>query len=364
MAKLIHVSTSTDLAAGEWAVEDQVIRFREWATGTVSPLPPPPIDEWTIGAAETCALRLEDRAGRVSRLHARLIRSEGEWLLRDEGSKNGVWVDGSRRHEIVLEPGFEIGIGSITLVAESRLSIALHGFLARLIGWGREHAEAVDRALRSVRMAATHRAALLLCGDGNLVPIAHAIHRRSRGLDRPFVVCDPRRQSGKATVRTAENCSTGMDALTVAVGGSVCVRTRRLPPDFHELLEALCEPMCRVQLIVCAGALEECERCRVTPIVLPRVTDRWREIDRIIDEYARDAVRDLGVPPSTFLPVDHAWVRQHAATSLNEIEKATLRLAALRASRTLGGAAARLGMAGVSLSRWIGRRDMPMDISE
>lgn len=362
MARLGHISTSTDLAAGKWAIDDEVIRLREWARNAISPLPPPSIEEWTIGSAETCALRLMDRSGRVSRLHARLVRSEGEWVLRDEGSKNGVWIDGAPRHEMVLEPGFEIGIGSMTLVAESRLSIALHGFLARLIGWGSERADAVDHALRSVRMAATHRAALLLCGDGDLVPIAHSIHRRSRGHDRRFVVCDPRRPSGKATVRSAENCSTAMEALAVAAGGSVCVRTRRLPPDFHELVEALREPMSRVQLVVCARAVEECERCRVTPIVLPRLSDRQGEIDRIIYEYAQDAVIDLGVPRTTFLPVDHAWVREHASTSLDEIEKATLRLAALRASRTLSDAAARLGMAAVSLSRWIGRRDMPMDI--
>ena len=120
--------------------------------------------------------------------------------------------------------------------------------------------------------------------------------------------------------------------------------------------------MSRVQLVVCTEALEECERCRVTPIVLPHLSDRRAEIDRIIDEYAEDAVVDLCVPRSNFLPADHAWVREHAATSLHEIEKATLRLVALRVSPTLSGAAARLGMAGVSLSRWIGRRHMPMDI--
>jgi hypothetical protein len=289
---------------------------------------------------------------------------QDKWLLRDEGSKNGVWIEGSRRPEILLEPGFEIGIGGITLIAESAHSIALRSFLARLVGWGSECTESVDHALRSVRMAASQRTALILCGDGDLVPIAQSLHRRSRGIDRPFIVCDPRRHSSKATVRSAENCSTGMDALVAAAGGggSVCVRARRMPPDFPELLEPLCEPESRVQLIVCAETLAEYGRCRVMPIVLPPVADRRAEIDRIIDEYAQDAIAELHAPRSTFLPVDHAWVREHAATSLPEIEKATVRLVALRASRNLSVAAARLGMAPVSLSRWIGRRDMPMDI--
>jgi hypothetical protein len=53
-------------------------------------------------------------------------------------------------------------------------------------------------------------------------------------------------------------------------------------------------------------------------------------------------------------------VRIHSAASLPDIEKATLRLVAIRESRNLSGAAARLGMAPVSLSRWVGRRRLPV----
>jgi len=62
---------------------------------------------------------------------------------------------------------------------------------------------------------------------------------------------------------------------------------------------------------------------------------------------------------SLALALDHAWVRVHAAASLTDIEKATLRLVAIRTSRNLSGAAARLGMAMVSLSRLRGRRKLP-----
>jgi transcriptional regulator of acetoin/glycerol metabolism len=46
----------------------------------------------------------------------------------------------------------------------------------------------------------------------------------------------------------------------------------------------------------------------------------------------------------------------HAATSLAEIEKATLRLAALRMRGTIASAATRLGMSHVALSAWMKRR--------
>ena len=355
-------STKTDAAANEWAIDDDVMRLREWGTDTIRVLPAPPTREWTVGAAESCALRLDDPSGRVSRLHARLVRDDTRWLLRDLGSKNGVRLDGARRTEIVLEPGVEIGIGGLTLIAESGRSVALRGFLARVLGWRSDRIEAVDHALRSIRMAAARRVPLVLAGDGDLVPTARSIHRHALGGDRPFIVCDPRRRRSKATVRSAENYETGMQALEAAYGGTLCVRNRRLPRDFEQVVAALRDPDARVQLVMCAGHSDDCRSYLASPITVPSLAGREAELDRIIDEYAEDAVAELGAPRVGFLSVDHAWVREHAASSLPEIEKATLRLVALRHSRNLSHAAARLGMAPVSLSRWIGRREMPMPV--
>jgi pSer/pThr/pTyr-binding forkhead associated (FHA) protein len=356
-----NVFTKTDVAASEWAINDDVVQLREWGRETRHSLSQAP-DEVTVGAAETCTFRLDDPSGRVSRLHAHLLCEHGKWLFRDAGSKNGIRVDGSRRVEVMLEPGLEIGVGGITLIAESAQSIAFRDFLARLLGWGAERAEVVDHALRSVRMAVARRASLVLCGDGDLVPTARSMHRHSRGPARPFVVCDPRRQAGKANVRSPENFASGLEALAAAAGGSLCLRRERLPPDFHEVSEALNAPSLQVQLIICAETLDTAERYRVMPIVIPPLAERLGELDRIIEEYAEDAMNELAVPRPGFTDIDHAWVREHASSSLPEIEKAALRLVALRASRSLRSAAARLGMAPVSLSRWIGRRRLPMDI--
>jgi hypothetical protein len=359
---MIGVSTKTDVAANEWAIDDGVVRLREWGTDTIRVLPPPPTNEWTIGAAETCALQLEDPSGRVSRLHARLVRDHAKWLLRDLGSKNGMRLDGARRDEIVLEPGAEIGIGGVTLIAESGRSVELRGFLARLLGWRGDRTEVVDHALRSIRMAATRRVALVLRGDGDLVPFARAIHRRALGADRPFIVCDPRRRQSRATVRSAENYETGLPAFAAATGGSLCVRSLRLPRDFSGVITALRDPNSQVQLVVCAQASEDCEPYLAVPITVPPLASRADELDRVITEYAEDAIAELGTPRTGFLSADREWVRTHSASSLPDIEKATLRLVAIRESRNLSSAAARLGMAPVSLSRWIGRRKLPMHV--
>jgi ActR/RegA family two-component response regulator len=87
--------------------------------------------------------------------------------------------------------------------------------------------------------------------------------------------------------------------------------------------------------------------------------DPAQALDRIIAEYAADAIAELAAPAASFTADDHVWIRNHAAASLAEIEAATLRLVALYTSRNLSHAAARLGMAPVSLSRWLGRRELP-----
>ena len=354
--------TKTDAGANEWAIDDDVMRLREWGTDIIRMLPAPPTNEWTMGASDSCTVQLDDPDRRVSRLHARLVRDQARWLLRDLGSKNGMRLDGARRREIVLEPCVEIGIGSLTLIAESSRSVALRSFLARIIGWRSDRIEAVDHALRSIRMAATHRLALVLCGDGDLVPLALSIHRHALGPDRPFVVCDPRRRDAKATVRSAENHKTGLAAFEAAAGGSLCIRSQRLPLDWVAAGVALRTPASQVQLMMCTDDPEYDRSVLALPITVPPLADRADEIDRIITEYAEDAIAQLGTLRTSFVAADREWVRTHSSASLPDIEKATLRLVALRESRNLTAAAGRLGMAPVSLSHWVGRRKLPMQV--
>ena len=180
-------STKTDIAANGWSFDDRVIQLREWGTDTAHVLPQPPAvgpASLSIGSDETCSLQLHDPTRHLSRRHASLVQDGAtRWLLHDLGSKNGTRLNGAHCCQISLAPGDEIGIGGLTLIAESRRSVALRGFLSRLLGWRSKRLQVVDHALRSIRMAATHRTALVLCGDGDLVPIARAIHRWAFGAD-------------------------------------------------------------------------------------------------------------------------------------------------------------------------------------
>ena len=208
-------------------------------------------------------------------------------------------------------------------------------------------------------MAATRRLPLVLCGPGDLVSVAHAIHRRALGDAKPFVVSDPRRREGKACVRSPNNTETGIAAMRRAFGGSLCVWSRRLPRDFDDVRQALRDPTARVQLIVCAELRRFTKPYDIEPIVVPGLASRSHEITRIIDEYADEAAALMSATMH-LTAADREWILKNSASSTSEIEKGTRRLLAIREHGDNTAAAARsLGMAPISLSRWIGRRALP-----
>ena len=56
---------------------------------------------------------LEDR--RVSRSHARLINAGGHWIVRDEGSTNGTFVNGRMVTQHTLKEGDRLSLGGLEL---------------------------------------------------------------------------------------------------------------------------------------------------------------------------------------------------------------------------------------------------------
>jgi hypothetical protein len=238
------------------------------------------------------------------------------------------------------------------------VGFAIRPFLRRILGYSDASTTAVDRAERSLQLAANRYATLVLCGEGDLVPIAAALHRRTLGPDAPFIVCDPRRGNAAATVRSPASRSAGSDAITAATGGTICMRGGRLPRDFAAVIDRVRDPDAHIQTVVCWGERDDNNPLLIVPapIVLPALRSRANELPKIVDDYVLDAIATLLTPADGFTPADRAWVLAHASNSLDQIEKATLRCVALRASHNVRSAAARLEMAPVSLARWFARR--------
>lgn len=85
------------------------------------------------------------------------MRGYRGWVVYDAGSKNGLWLDNACKVAIGLSPGLELGTGSLTLIAESKRSMAVHALVARLLGWNATCRPLADRALRAIRSAPIHQ---------------------------------------------------------------------------------------------------------------------------------------------------------------------------------------------------------------
>jgi hypothetical protein len=68
----------------------------------------------SIGRGDTCAVRLDGR--HISRIHARLERRPEGMLIKDNGSRNGIFVNGQSVKEAFLRPDDQIEIGEHVLV--------------------------------------------------------------------------------------------------------------------------------------------------------------------------------------------------------------------------------------------------------
>ncbi|TWT86246.1 Regulatory protein LuxO [Pseudobythopirellula maris] len=63
-----------------------------------------------LGRGSDCQVTVADPLS--SRVHARLVHEGGQWLIRDNASRNGTYVNGQKALEAALEDGHKIRIGS------------------------------------------------------------------------------------------------------------------------------------------------------------------------------------------------------------------------------------------------------------
>lgn len=341
--------------AEEWVINDSVIRLRVWGTGRTYPLyadQPGAL----IGSGASCEIKIQDPTRRASREHVRLQRVQGRWVVSDR-SRNGLFRDGAKIDKFILSPGIEIGLGGVTLIAESDRLMALRGMLARMLGWSAASAAAIDLALRAIRFAAQRRSSLVLVGE-EVVPLAEELHRLTLGARRPFVFCNPRRQTGESTWNPMRCVATGRAALEQAEGGTICYSTRLPPADLRVMTQALHQPGCQTQLVVCADRADEAEKF-AAPIVVPALgTRKEEELDRIIQEYAADAAGPLDLGDHWLSTAERSWMRGNLRT-LAEIQKATTRLAAIRQGGSMTAGARRLGISHNALGRWLRTHKFP-----
>lgn len=288
-----------------------------------------------------------------------MTHQRSRWTIRaiDGRHAGGVFHEGVSLRELPLLPGVEIGVGNVTLIAESERSRSLTRFLARIIGLGANQRAQVDRALRTVLTAASGRRALTLCGGGGtLVSLARRLHEHVLG-GKPFIVCDPQRVPGEANVRAARNVRDPLAALAAAAGGTLCVPIRNRPQGFERMVERWRGSEARVQLVLCEPTRDEVLDVEADAIELRPLVLHPRDRSRIIDEVAAEAAAELGVKVSIVSAADRRILLQSDAATLPALEKAMRRVFAIRhCDNQLTRAAQQLGMDRYSLDKWARRR--------
>lgn len=135
----------------------------------------------------------------------------------------------------------------------------------------------------------------------------------------------------------------------------MCLRSRRLPADFDELAASLPESVPATTLFVCLDGNDRIRDLLCRPLEIPSLVQRASDSDRLLDAYLDLAAQTLSVRSVRLSERLRKSLFRHV-TSLSELEKAALRLVALKSAPNLSQAASRLKMAVVSLSRWLYRQ--------
>ncbi|MBI2944789.1 MAG: sigma 54-interacting transcriptional regulator [Candidatus Wallbacteria bacterium] len=143
-----------------------------------------------LGSGPDNDVRLTDRT--VSRHHARLVREGADWLIVDQQSSNGTFVDGVRVRESYVRSGSQIRLGETVLElqqrTESHYAVAREeGALGPLVG----ASEAMRALYGLIRAVAPTAAPVLIEGESGTGKelAARALHELS-GRAGPLVVFD------------------------------------------------------------------------------------------------------------------------------------------------------------------------------
>jgi DNA-binding NtrC family response regulator len=175
---------SVPVGTGQFNIRrEPVIGLRLRKTGHIIELPPFE-QRIVVGSGESCDVVLNDRC--VSTIHCMLERrSQGLMLVRDQGSKNGTYINGNRVEVAELNPGALLTIGRTVAVALGERTRGTLTAFEQLLGENADFRAAIDTAIR----AASSECSALIVGETGTGKelVARAIHDASPRAAGPFV---------------------------------------------------------------------------------------------------------------------------------------------------------------------------------
>ena len=299
----------------------------------------------SFGSAPTCDLVLTDKT--VSRRHLTAAREGEEVILRDAGSTNGCFIQGSKFKEITIGYGAEVKVGRTVLkylpeeeIVEPEESQEDH--FGSLVGRNVK----MRRLFKLLEDVARNDATVLIEGETGTGKelIAEEIHNHSPRRDGPFVVFDcgavPRELIESALFGHIRGSFTGAitdrkGAFAEANGGTIFLdEIGELPLELQPtLLRALDKKAVRrvgsngyekvdVRIVAATNRDLRAEvaqknyredlyyRLAVIRVTLPPLRERGEDIKLLIDHFRRifSGGKDLSIAPEELSKLlRHAW---------------------------------------------------------
>jgi len=274
----------------------------------------------------------------VSAQHARIERHGRQLRIIDERSKNGIWVDGRRERELVIDAGGRVDIASTPLVALDGAMRVVRPVLRTLVSAQGTTADDILIA------AITETPVLILARPGSEArPVAEAIHRASRRRRAPLSdVTTPSLAEVNAmrdgTVLVAVTEHTIHPASLVTVLSSIAnVRPIAIAPDIGAAITSLgAELVARAHVVTVRPVRERAD--------IPALLDHLFAID--------------GTP----LRLRHLTDENRRAlcgypyANIDEIRDAAHRVAGMAAAGSINKAAPLVGVQRSTLHHWAGKQ--------
>ncbi|MBX3210046.1 MAG: sigma 54-dependent Fis family transcriptional regulator [Labilithrix sp.] len=144
-----------------------------------------------VGVGETADLRLTDPA--VSREHLRVTLGPSGLRVRDEGSKNGTYLGGTRVHDVTLTSDAALQIGGTTLALTIATdSIVLPLSVSDRFGDAIGTSTVMRHLFAQLERAAGSDLTILVEGESGVGKdlLARAIHAKSARKEGPMVIAD------------------------------------------------------------------------------------------------------------------------------------------------------------------------------
>jgi transcriptional regulator with PAS, ATPase and Fis domain len=123
----------------------------------------PVLHDFTIGRDASCLLLLGGEG--VSRVHAKVYRDGGHFVLADNGSTNGTFLRGQPIEVARIQPGAVVRIGTWVGLFESRAEDAALFDTVEELAQGMCGGSTLAQAFEPARRAATSNVPIIVCGE-------------------------------------------------------------------------------------------------------------------------------------------------------------------------------------------------------